>query len=476
MPTNPVGTWVDPAFGSQTGTSLKTNYDNAHKVAKRKADRFAPHEASPPDLTIVLDAGFTWDGVTLTEVGQQTSAALVAPSVNPRIDRVVVDRVTGVLQVETGAEAPAPVAPAIPAGKDPVARIDWLTSTLAIVNGIITDERAHSPDLETPLPRSYLAGLGLANNAVDLAHDIDIAEGACRDSVNSENMLLASALVKRIDEAFAVGTNQGGWSSDDITGGTTVTFTDNGGGFDFVDIDAGTWTATPALSNMVIVTGGLNAGYYQCHIAPTATRITVQTGLFVAEAASAAQIRIIPTISSGGAWVYVFLIKRTDTGVVDVMMALSPTAPVLPAGYDKFRRIFDLFVIGTAPGGDILRFLHRGDRVSWWQAQDGGVTFWSTAGSIKTMRIPPIPGMTWLGRVRMEATIVAAGLVTSPLNDNIAPLTGSRFHVRTSASSQDAQLWMEVETDDGTIRERATSIQDASFMTIGYIDSRGRDD
>lgn len=143
MPTNPVGTWVDPAFGSQTGTVLKTNYDNAHAVAKRFADAFAAHEASPADMTVVIDAGFLWNqpALTLTEVAQATTALIAAPAVNPRIDRVVIRRSDGVALIVAGVENVAPVPPAIPAGAVPCCQISLQTSTVAIVNALITDER-----------------------------------------------------------------------------------------------------------------------------------------------------------------------------------------------------------------------------------------------------------------------------------------------------------------------------------------------
>jgi hypothetical protein len=38
-------------------------------------------------------------------------------------------------------------------------------------------------------------------------------------------------------------------------------------------------------------------------------------------------------------WYHVHLIKRVDTGVVDVLFSLSATAPTLPANYTLFRRI-----------------------------------------------------------------------------------------------------------------------------------------
>jgi hypothetical protein len=62
---------------------------------------------------------------------------------------------------------------------------------------------------EIPLPRAYLAGLAISNNGSDATNDIDIAVGAARDKDNSANIVLASALTKQLDAAWAVGTNAG---------------------------------------------------------------------------------------------------------------------------------------------------------------------------------------------------------------------------------------------------------------------------
>lgn len=58
--------------------------------------------------------------------------------------------------------------------------------------------------------KNWIAGLTYANNAGDATNDIDIAVGECRDSTNAANMLLGSALTKRLDASWVVGTNQGG--------------------------------------------------------------------------------------------------------------------------------------------------------------------------------------------------------------------------------------------------------------------------
>lgn len=58
-------------------------------------------------------------------------------------------------------------------------------------------------------------GLTYANNVSDATNDIDIAAGGCMDATGAYPMLL-SALTKRLDAAWAVGTNQGGLDTGSI--------------------------------------------------------------------------------------------------------------------------------------------------------------------------------------------------------------------------------------------------------------------
>ena len=87
-----------------------------------------------------------------------------------------------------------------------------------------------------PLPRSYLAGFGLANNGTDATNDIDIAAGAARDSTNAAN-LVGSAMTKRLDAAWAAGTNQGGLDTGAIANTTYHVFAirkDSDGSVDYL--------------------------------------------------------------------------------------------------------------------------------------------------------------------------------------------------------------------------------------------------
>lgn len=60
----------------------------------------------------------------------------------------------------------------------------------------------------------------------------------------------------------------------------------------------------------------------------------------------------LDTGSIGNSDYYIHLIKRTDTGVVDALFSLSPTAPTMPSNYDK-RRLIGWF---KRVGGTIVAF------------------------------------------------------------------------------------------------------------------------
>ncbi|MND34757.1 hypothetical protein D3C80_253790 [compost metagenome] len=55
---------------------------------------------------------------------------------------------------------------------------------------------------------------------------------------------------------------------------------------------------------------------------------------------------------------HVWLIQRSDTGVVDALFSLSATSPTMPTNYDRKRRIGSIL----RSGGTILQFMQRGDQ------------------------------------------------------------------------------------------------------------------
>lgn len=130
-------------------------------------------------------------------------------------------------------------------------------------------------NLTPKFPPGHLHGLTLSNNGTDPTNDIDIAVGSARDVDDTDDMILASALTKRLDAAWAVGTNQGGLDTGSIA----------------------------------------NTTYF------------------------------------------VWLIKRDDTRVVDVLFSTSATNPTMPSNYQRKRRIGAI----VRTGGAILLFVQDGD-------------------------------------------------------------------------------------------------------------------
>ncbi|WP_424630759.1 hypothetical protein [Bradyrhizobium sp. SYSU BS000235] len=137
-----VSTFVPTAAGNQSVNSYTGAIDGDFSVLTRLGVAFAPHAQAIPTMTVALDAGHIFNGTDLTEVPPQTTTAITAPVTDPRIDRVVIDRLTGVVSVVTGSESAAPVAPAFPAGTVPVARVLLQPGMTVITNDAITDERS----------------------------------------------------------------------------------------------------------------------------------------------------------------------------------------------------------------------------------------------------------------------------------------------------------------------------------------------
>jgi hypothetical protein len=60
------------------------------------------------------------------------------------------------------------------------------------------------------LPRKFISGLVVSVNLLDPIRDIDISVGACRNDADDADYRLTTGLTKKLDVAFAEGTNQGG--------------------------------------------------------------------------------------------------------------------------------------------------------------------------------------------------------------------------------------------------------------------------
>lgn len=132
--------------------------------------------------------------------------------------------------------------------------VDYFEDFFPLYDTSATANRKARPGYFLGFMQGHIFGLDLTNNGSDANNDIDIAVGSAVDNTVLAYMRLTSAITKRLDANWAVGTNQGG-------------------------LDTG------AKANNTVY--------------------------------------------------FLWLIQRSDTGVVDVLFSASSTAPTMPANYDR---------------------------------------------------------------------------------------------------------------------------------------------
>lgn len=249
------------------------------------------------------------------------------------------------------------------------------------------------------LPQGFIYGLTLSNNVSDATNDINIATGKCRDITDAVDIALGSALTKRLDAAWAVGTNQGGLDTGSIA----------------------------------------NATYH------------------------------------------VWIIKRSDTGVVDVLFSASASTPTMPANYDYKRRIGSII----RESGAIVGFIQDGDTFTRKiQIRSSIVTNQATTAVLITLNIPTgviLGAMITASMYDTTSTAQVDWLITDPALTDSAP-TNALLSMYTipvvSGSPAFSFVSMNCLTNTSAqVRSRIeTQLADLYLVvhTRGWIDTRGR--
>lgn len=183
-------------------------------------------------------------------------------------------------------------------------------------------------------------------------------------------------------------------------------------------------------------------------------------------------------------WYHIWLIRRSDTGVVDALFSTSATSPSMPTNYDQKRRIGAVLTDGAA---NIIAFIQDGDEF-WWDVpvSDYNVTNPGTAATLRTLTVPTGVNVRALHSMQIEDTGAAndvSVLVTSPDQADTAA-SGTVFTMKTAASggsvgSANVFAGRGFLTDTSAqIRTRfsqSDSLVQFKGTTHGWIDPRGRD-
>ena len=136
-----VRTPVQPSFTAQDAASYKGNIDATIAVNSEIGGLFAPHEQAVLALGITMEAGSFMDG---TSIAATSLSGIGLPTTGPRIDRIYLDLNSRLYVRIVGTEAvspAAPVAPAYPFGKFPIAQVLLNPTDTVITNDAIIDER-----------------------------------------------------------------------------------------------------------------------------------------------------------------------------------------------------------------------------------------------------------------------------------------------------------------------------------------------
>lgn len=180
---------------------------------------------------------------------------------------------------------------------------------------------------------------------------------------------------------------------------------------------------------------------------------------------------------------HVYLIRRSDTGVVDVCFSASASAPTtggsIPAAYDQYRRIGSFIRESAA----IVTFVQDGDDF-FYKSPTTEVTAVNpgTAAVTRTLRVPIGVRVTVLSNVVVRNSTAAGQWIAyiSDLSlDDVAPgLTGPLSNAGTGGidNRQGQQVLVKTNTS-GQVRSRlfASDANTTLFIaTTGWIDRRGK--
>ncbi|PDT66393.1 hypothetical protein CO683_27015 [Bradyrhizobium ottawaense] len=172
-------------------------------------------------------------------------------------------------------------------------------------------------------------------------------------------------------------------------------------------------------------------------------------------------------------WYHVFEIKRPDTGVVDVLISTSPSAPTMPTNYTLKRRIGSMKTNGSAQW---TKFTQFGDEFLWGTPVAGDATAASlSAAQLFALTVPP----------GVQVFAKFTGYTNSASGNNEVGFSSPDQ----SAGSTDAggtiqgagvgtyQSWglMRIRTDTSRqIRAQSSNVCSLRITTHGWDDLRGK--
>ena len=259
-------------------------------------------------------------------------------------------------------------------------------------------------------PTNYLTGLQLSNDS-DAEHDISVAAGTARDTADGVTITLDSAMVKRIDAAWASGTGNGGLT-------TTLT------------LAANTWYHMHG----IVVGGAADVGFDTSPIAATLVAEDSATayrriGAVFTDSSS----NIIPFSQVGDEFLWntessdLVISKNNQAGDVEIQVTIAT-----PLSVTTWAKI-NVDAVEISNGAGIL--IHSPDvSIGFAKNNDQNTLY---------------PAQSFSGRI------------------NSGSFTGGTFSVDRVRTDKQSQISFSTAETDASA--------DISFATIGWWDTRGKD-
>jgi hypothetical protein len=180
------------------------------------------------------------------------------------------------------------------------------------------------------------------------------------------------------------------------------------------------------------------------------------------------------TIASN-TWYHIFLIKRPDTGVVDVLISTSAVSPTLPANYTLARRVGSMKTDGSSQW---TKFSQSGDGFLWDTRQlDLSSAATSSTASNLTFSVPTGVVVSALASIRLDYSSAATSTLITSLSEADQAASSSTQTATVSSSGVPATAQINVRTNTAR-NARVRSSGSGAVLTVstyGWIDRRGRD-
>lgn len=172
-------------------------------------------------------------------------------------------------------------------------------------------------------------------------------------------------------------------------------------------------------------------------------------------------------------WYHVWLIRRSDTGVVDALFSESATAPTMPANYDRKRRIGAVLTDGTA---NIIGFSQNGDEFLW---DDPPLDLDGTTATTGTLEVLSVPtGVVVYAEfiVRLFGNNPLVYISSPDVNDEAPSSTAAPLLSVSSVTSKSGTQSLNIRTNTSAQIRRRSSLagQSIKIATLGWDDPRGR--